>query len=193
MKTSYVEGPPPRVQPPRTPLGRTPLGHFLWHPLWFNSSVEVLGYDTIDSTDSQAKVGCVIAIRVSYMFTTFYLISETLGIIPPIAMLMKKKICLTPLDVPSILYHWTALYSSPPLIRMHPGQLSSPTFDLKSDEWSTHSCIYIQNADKYASIMIMVRENLIYNTRISTAIHVPGRCIQVRLHLHRTYDLVAVY
>ena len=26
----------------------------------------------------QAKVGCVIAVRVSYMFTTFYLMSETL-------------------------------------------------------------------------------------------------------------------
>ena len=73
MNTSYVEGPPPRVQ---LPPG-TPLGHLLWHPLWFNS-VEVLGYDAKDSTDSQAKVGCVIAVRVSYMFTTFYLMSETL-------------------------------------------------------------------------------------------------------------------
>ena len=71
--------PPPRVQlPPGTLLGRTPFGHLLWHQLWFNSSVEVLGYDVTDSTDSQAKVGCVIAVPVSYMFTTFYLMSETL-------------------------------------------------------------------------------------------------------------------
>ena len=46
--------------------------------LRFNSSVEVLGYDATDSTDSQAKVGCVSAVRVSYMFTTFYLMSKTL-------------------------------------------------------------------------------------------------------------------
>ena len=74
MKTSYVEG----VQlPPGTPLGHlldTSCGiHFR-----LISSVEVLGYDVTDSTDSQAKVGCVIAVRVSYMFTTFYLMSETL-------------------------------------------------------------------------------------------------------------------
>ena len=71
-------GPPPPVgsTPPWDAFG-TPLGHLLWHPLWFNSSVEVLGYDATDSTDSQAKVGCVIAVRVSYMFTTFYLMSET--------------------------------------------------------------------------------------------------------------------
>ena len=78
MKTSYVEGPPPAGSTPPWDASGTPLGHLSWHPLWFNSSVEVLGYDATDSTDSQAKVGCVIAVRVSYMFTTFYLMSETL-------------------------------------------------------------------------------------------------------------------
>ena len=86
----------------------------LWHPHWFNSSVEVLGYGATDSTSSQvrehigcieqcgklqprflnyrdfnSKVGRVIAVCVSYMFTTFYLMS----------------ICLTPLDVPPVRMH----------------------------------------------------------------------------------------
>ena len=85
----------------------TPFGHLLWHPHWINSSVEVLGHGATDSTslqvrehsdasnsvaksshasffigDFNSKVGCVIAVCVSCMFTMFYLMS----------------ICLTPLN-----------------------------------------------------------------------------------------------
>ena len=58
--------------------------------------MEVLG---CDATDSQAKVGCVIAVRVSYMFTTFYLMSDFVNH-PSNSPMPMKKMCLTPLDVP---------------------------------------------------------------------------------------------
>ena len=41
--------------------------------------------------------------------------------------------------------------------------------------------------------MIMIRKTLLTSNRLSTAIHVPGRCIQVRLHAQHPYDLIAIY
>ena len=51
----------------------------------------------------------------------------------------------------------------------------------------------MHNSDKQTSIMIMFRTSFVSCTRLSTAIHIPGRLIQVRFHLHRAYDLLPVY
>ena len=39
----------------------------------------------------------------------------------------------------------------------------------------------------------MIRKNLITANRIYSAVHMPRRCIQVRLHLQYSYDLIAIY
>lgn len=62
-----------------------------------------------------------------------------------------------------------------------------------SGEWSTPNWHFVHSSDKHASILIMLRTSLVSCTRLSTAVHIPGRLLQVRLHLHKAYDLLAVY
>ena len=54
-----------------------------------SNSVAKSSHASLIIGDFNSKVGCVIAVCVSYMFTTFYLMS----------------ICLTPLDVPPVRMH----------------------------------------------------------------------------------------
>lgn len=58
-----------------------------------------------------------------------------------------------------------------------------------SGEWSNSHWHFFHRVDKWASIMIMPRRTLIHSARISTAVPLPGRCIQIQFHLHRPYDI----
>lgn len=51
----------------------------------------------------------------------------------------------------------------------------------------------IHTADRFASIMIMVRSALARKDQISVAAHTPGRLLQAHLNFYRPYDAVTVY
>ena len=62
-----------------------------------------------------------------------------------------------------------------------------------TNEWSTPQWHAMHGADRYASVLVMVRAALISREAISVAHHIPGRIMQVRLQLYRPHDIYAVY
>lgn len=62
-----------------------------------------------------------------------------------------------------------------------------------TNEWSSPTWHIVHGVDKFASVLIMVRSALISKNLISMTYHIPGRILQVRLHLYRTHDIYAVY
>lgn len=62
-----------------------------------------------------------------------------------------------------------------------------------SGERSNQRWHFVHSSDKQASVLIMVRTNVVSRHCLSTAVHIPGRCVQARLPLHRPYDLLAIY
>ena len=62
-----------------------------------------------------------------------------------------------------------------------------------TNEWSTPQWHVMHGADRYASVLVMVRAALISREAISVAHHIPGRITQIRLQLYRPHDIYAVY
>ena len=55
-----------------------------------------------------------------------------------------------------------------------------------TSEWSTPLWHVVYGADKFASILVMVRTALI-------AHHIPDRILQIHLQMYRSHDIYAVY
>ena len=62
-----------------------------------------------------------------------------------------------------------------------------------TNEWSSPHWHILHGAAKFASILVMVRTNVIHRDNISVAHHIPDRFMQVCLHLFRPHDILAVY
>ena len=62
-----------------------------------------------------------------------------------------------------------------------------------TSEWSTPQWHVLHGADRYASVLVMVRAALISREAISVAHHIPGRIMQVKLQLYRPHDIYAIY
>lgn len=62
-----------------------------------------------------------------------------------------------------------------------------------TNEWSSPHWHILHGAAKFASLLVMVRTSVINKDNISVAHHVPGRLMQVRLHLSRPHDILAIY
>ena len=62
-----------------------------------------------------------------------------------------------------------------------------------NDEWSSQHWHVVHSADRFASILFMVRSTLIRQDQISIVHHAHGRLPQVRLNLSRPQGFVIVY
>ena len=62
-----------------------------------------------------------------------------------------------------------------------------------TSEWSTPQWHVLHGADRYASVLVMVRAALISKEAISVAHHIPSRIMQVRLQLYRPHNIYAIY
>ena len=62
-----------------------------------------------------------------------------------------------------------------------------------TSEWSTPLWHVVYGADKFASILVMVRTALISRKAISIAHHIPDRILQIHLQMYRSHDIYAVY
>ena len=62
-----------------------------------------------------------------------------------------------------------------------------------TNEWNTQRWHIVHSADRFCSILFMVRSTLVKQDQISIAHHVHGRVLQKRLNLHRPHDFVIFY
>ena len=62
-----------------------------------------------------------------------------------------------------------------------------------TNEWSTQRWHIVHSADRFCSILFMVRAALVRQDQLSIAHHVHGRVLQVRLNFPRPLDFVIVY
>ena len=62
-----------------------------------------------------------------------------------------------------------------------------------TNEWSSKRWHIVHSADRFASILFMIRTAIVRRDQISVAHHAHGRLLQVRLNLSRPQDFVIVY
>ena len=62
-----------------------------------------------------------------------------------------------------------------------------------TNEWSSKHWHIVHSADRFASILFMIRTAIVRHDQISVAHHAHGRLLQVRLNLSRPQDFVIVY